>query len=133
MNIASIKSVNSVKSFNTKNIGFCSDLKNINNGDVIDCNELYSKEDVKSILETIGTYPKLPALYSLSQPDFDVKYYSSSGSLVFNCKNMTNNTTIIEKDGKAISKGSWHHNEVAPSGTYTYLIEDAQKRIANKK
>jgi len=123
----------------SKNVKFCASSSKIDNGNVINCNNLYSADEIKGILIAMGTYPGynryVPMFYvkNSKNPKMDVDYDKERGELVFDCRDVTNHTTIIKKDGSAVSRGSMHNIEIAPAGTYSHLIGDVENRINNSK
>ena len=94
----------------------------------IDCTDLYSQKEIKSIIKKLGTESTdIPsALYT---PRYTVAYYRNSGALVIDNKARTNDTIEILKDGSVRHVGSWHNKEVAPAGSHTDIVEDALSRI----
>ena len=130
---------NNINAIQNKNIKFCASSNRISNDKVIDCNDLYSNDEIKGILIAMGTYPgynKYVPMFTVKNsknPKMDVAYDKEKGELIFDCRDVTNHTTIIKKDGSAVSCGSFHNKEIAPAGTYSHLIGDVEYRIDNKK
>ena len=95
---------------------------------IVDLTEKYTNKEIDAILKRVGTDNKLgyPCQYS-------VEYLPQVEAMVINNKNMTNDTTEIYKDGRAVHCGSWHNKEVAPKGTFVDIVEDAKKRFEEIK
>ena len=90
----------------------------------VDISDKYSQEELVDILKDVGTYMASPFAN-----EYDVKFYSESNTVVINNLNRTNDTTIIEEDGRVKHCGSWHNKEVAPAGSFIYIVEDAMERM----
>lgn len=95
---------------------------------VVDLTEKYTNKEIENILKRVGTDNKsgYPCQYSL-------EYLPQTQAVVINNKNMTNDTTEIYQDGRAVHCGSWHNKEVAPKGTFVDIVEDAKKRFEEIK
>lgn len=100
----------------------------------LDCNSLFSDEEIKAILKKAGR-PNTPpcAVYTTfkDEPEFDVSICKGD-RLVINNKNWTNDTTVIFADGKALHVGSSHKIEIAPEGTCVGVVQEAKNRYFNK-
>lgn len=90
-----------------------------------DLTEKYPQEEIVDILKLVGTFDE-----EYYPSEYEVKLYNT-GTLVINNKNQTNDTTEICKDGSVRHVGSWHNTEVAPAGSFPFLVEDAQAKISN--
>ena len=90
----------------------------------VDITDLYTQENIVDILKETGAYrnPIYPCKYS-------VEYYFESGALVINNTNMTNDTTVIDKDGTVTHGGSWHNKEIGKEEKYAEIVNDALERI----
>ena len=55
-------------------------------------------------------------------------YLPKKNALIINNKSLTNDTLEIYSNGSAKHVGSWHNKKVAEEGTFSDVIEDAQKR-----
>ena len=89
----------------------------------INLTDKYSQEEIVEILKQVGAYKESPY-----PANYEVKLFKS-GALVINNKNNTNDTTEILKDGSVVHAGSWHNKEVAPVGSFTNLLEEAQAKL----
>ena len=93
----------------------------------VDCTELYTPEEIKSIRKRVGA------------PDFDMfgpsKYSVNlfkSGALVIKNMTMTNDAIEISEDGSVRHVGSWHNELLAEKGSCIDILEDAKQRLKNK-
>lgn len=103
----------------------CENNKECDKGsNCIDLTDVYTQENIIDILREAGTYnePIYPCKYSIN-------YHTDSESLVIKNTNMTNDVTIIKKDGTVTNCGSWHNKEIARDEKYANIVNDAQERI----
>lgn len=91
----------------------------------VDLTDKYSQEEIVEILKTVGTYDESKILMP---PKYQVELCNSE-TLVINNENRTNDTTVIKKDGSVKHVGSWHNKEIAPAGSFTFLVEDALAKL----
>ncbi len=90
----------------------------------IELSDKYSQEEIVDILKTVGTYKESPF-----ENEYDITYYTESETLVINNRNRTNDTTEVNKDGSVKHRGSWHNKEVAPEGSFIFIVEEAIERL----
>lgn len=92
----------------------------------INLKDIYSQEEIESIVSKFG------CLHTSSpngqRCEFDLSYIPNSETVVINNKNMTNDTVEIDKNGGAISVGSWHRKEIP--GNYSDIINDVKTKTA---
>ena len=100
----------------------------------LDCNSLFSDDEINDILKTAGSPENLPCgIYTKfkEKPEYDL-YIFNGDRLVINNKSRTNDTTVIFKDGRALHIGSYHNVEIAPKGKCVGIVEEAKKRYINQ-
>lgn len=99
--------------------------------DQIDMKDLYSEKELDDMVSKFDCLHK-NMIGGNGKCDFDMVYLPTTGSVVINNKNMTNDTVEIHKDGKAISVGSWHQKNL--DGDFSDILKDVQTRNeANNK
>lgn len=96
----------------------------------IDLSKLYSQDEIKDILEKVGTLRNIPYNYPMR---YSMQYLPKFEDIVINNKSMTNDTTVILQDGSVRHCGSWHDKEVAPEGSHKDIINEVKARIAGNQ
>lgn len=97
----------------------------------IDMKDLYSEKELDDMVSKFDCLHK-NMIGGNEKCEFDMVYLPTTGSVIINNKNMTNDTVEIHKDGKAISVGSWHQKNL--DGDYSDILKDVQTRNeANNK
>ncbi len=94
----------------------------------VDITKNYTQDEIVDILKLVGTYKEQPY-----KSKYSVEYNPNTGNMIINNTNCTNDTTVILKDGSVRHCGSWHNEEVAPKGSYTYLVTVAESHLAVEK
>jgi len=96
----------------------------------VDIKELYKPEELDAIISKFDClHPTSPN--GERKCEFDMVYLPDKEYLVINNKNMTNDTVEINKNGKAISVGSWHRKEL--DGNFSDIINDVKLRLEASK
>ncbi len=91
---------------------------------------LYDLKETKEILKRVSGQSSHGA--GTDEAEHYAIYLSEKNSIIINNLYRTNDTIIIRSDGSAASVGSWHYKEIAQKGTYSDIVEDAQKRYSKK-
>lgn len=99
--------------------------------DQVDMKELYSEKELDDMISKFDCLHK-NMIGGNKKCDFDMVYLPTTESIIINNKNMTNDTVEINKEGKAISVGSWHQKDL--DGDFSDILKDVQARHeANNK
>ena len=92
----------------------------------VDMKELLTEKELDGILSKFDCLHKnMPG--SDKKCNFDFVYIPTSEAIIINNQNMTNDTVEIDKNGKAISVGSWHRKEL--DGNYSDIQKDIKARL----
>ncbi len=100
----------------------------INGRTYTDVTDKFSQEEIIKTLKRAGAnvtfrlFSKEPDKYRISLCDDRV---------VINNESMTNDTTVIQKDGTVLSTGSLHCREIAPKGSHPDVFKYVQDKVKN--
>lgn len=92
----------------------------------VNMKELFSENELGDIVSRFSCLHK-DMVGSDKKCDFDFVYLPTSEAVIIDNKNMTNDTVEINKDGKAISVGSWHRKEL--DGDYSDIQKEIKARL----
>ena len=94
------------------------------------CTNLYTQDQIKDLLKEIGIKTDSrnfgPSFYTM-------KYSNENGSVIINNETWKNDAVEISKDGSVKHLGSWHDEEIAPKGSFTFVVERIEKKIEESK
>ena len=91
----------------------------------VNMKDLYSEKELNNIISNFDCL-HTNLFNTPKKCEFDMVYLPDCQSVIINNRNMTNDTGEIDRNGQAVSVGSWHHKVL--DGDFSDIVNDVKMR-----